>query len=218
MAGGGEDAAPAFGAGFREAFATLCAWRRDVRRFLTDPVPETMLDHLLDMAQLSPSVGNSQPWRWVRVDSPHLRAAVQGSFRACNAEALAGYSDTRAQAYAALKLEGLGEAPVQFAVFCDRATAQGLGLGRRTMPETLDYSVVSSITTFWLAARMFGLGVGWVSILDPKEVGRALAVPAAWHLVAYLCVGWPVEEHADPELERAGWQSRTGIGRDVLRR
>lgn len=207
---------PVFGAEFRESLVRLCAWRRDVRRFKTAPVPEEMVDHLLDVAQLSPSVGNSQPWRWVRVMSPEARRAVQASFRSCNARALAAYSGDRARVYAELKLEGLQQAPVEFAVFCDRATTQGHGLGRATMPETLDHSVVSSIMTFWLAARAFGLGVGWVSIVDPDEIRQALDVSSDWRLIAYLCVGWPLEEHTDPELERLGWQSRTGIGRQVL--
>ncbi len=148
--------------------------------------------------------------------NPEARRAVQDSFRSCNARALATYSGERARVYAELKLEGLQQAPVEFAVFCDRATDQGHSLGRTTMPETLDYSVVASVMTFWLAARAFGLGVGWVSILDPDGVRQSLDVPSDWRLIAYLCVGWPLEEHVDPELERFGWQSRTGIGRHVL--
>ena len=104
---------------------------------------------------------------------------------------------------------------MQLAVFCDRATDQGLGLGCRTMPEMLEYSVAAMVSTFWLAARASGLGVGWVSILDPAEVARVLETPPAWKLVAYLCVGWPEEEHLDPELERHQWQRRTGAGRQV---
>jgi 5,6-dimethylbenzimidazole synthase len=207
---------PLFGPEFREALIKLCAWRRDVRRFDTCPVQEETIDYLLDVAQLSPSVGNSQPWRWVKVESPLARSAVQDSFRTCNARAMATYKGDQAHAYANLKLEGLQQAPVQFAVFCDRATDQGRGLGKATMPEALDYSVVSSIMTFWLAARAFGLGVGWVSILDANDVWQALDVPVEWRLIAYLCVGWPVERHVDPELERLGWQSRTDIGRQVL--
>jgi len=109
-------------------------------------------------------------------------------------------------------------APIQFAVFCDGSTVQGHGLGRATMPEALTYSVVASVMTFWLAARAVGLGVGWVSILDPDALHRALDVPSAWKLVAYLCVGWPVEEHLEPELSKRGWQVRTAAGRAVLRR
>ena len=86
------------------------------------------------------------------------------------------------------------------------------------MPEALNYSVVTMIACFWLAARARGLGVGWVSILDPAQVTRDLAVPEDWRLIAHLCVGWPEEEHEDPELERAGWQARTAASRKVEKR
>ncbi len=160
---------PPFGG---NGWPTLLAWRRDVRRFSDRPVPDALVDELLDLVQLSPSVGNSQPWRWVRVDSLEARIAIRANFRDCNACAQAAQPDAHADAYAALKLEGMDRAPLQLAVFCDKETAQGHGLGQRTMPETAEYSTVSMITTFWLAARAAGLGVGWVSILDPARVGE----------------------------------------------
>lgn len=209
---------PRFTDMFRHDLVRLIAWRRDVRRFRDEPVAPEVIDRLLDVAQLAPSVGNSQPWRWVAVESEAARSAILTSFRRCNAEALQSYTGSRAELYARLKLEGIKTAPVQFAVFSDETTAQGHGLGRLTMPETVNYSVVSSIMTFWLMARSIGLGVGWVSILDPNVVHRALEVPAAWKLVAYLCIGWPAEEHLEPELSRTAWQARTSAGRVVLRR
>ncbi len=140
------------------------------------------------------------------------------NFQACNAAALACYEGERAARYANLKLSGLREAPVHLAVFCDHATDAGAGLGRKTMPEMLDYSVVAAVHTLWLAARAEGLGVGWVSILDPVDVCRALAVPPAWKLVAYLCVGRPLEEHLDPELERHDWQAHIAENDQLHRR
>jgi 5,6-dimethylbenzimidazole synthase len=207
-----------FDCAFRNDLRRLFLWRRDVRRFQRDPVDHSLLDELLDLAQLSPSVGNSQPWRWVSVASAQTRALIQHSFDRCNAKALSGYNGQQAALYARLKLEGLDNSPVQYAVFADHATEQGHRLGQVTMPEALDYSVVSSIMTFWLAARAVGLGVGWVSILDAEEVACALHVPSQWRFIAYLCVGWPVEEHTDPELERCQWQARTTAGRTVLKR
>jgi 5,6-dimethylbenzimidazole synthase len=206
---------PVFDDAFRARLETLVAWRRDVRRFSERAVPPPLIGSLLDLAQLSPSVGNSQPWRWVSVESPARRAAIRAGFLTSNAAALSSQPAERAEAYGMLKLAGLDRAPVQLAVFCDRATEQGLGLGCRTMPEMLEYSVAAMVSTFWLAARASGLGVGWVSILDPAEVARVLETPPAWKLVAYLCVGWPEEEHLDPELERHQWQRRTGAGRQV---
>ncbi len=203
---------PVFDEAFAAQFETLLAWRRDVRRFRSEPVPEALLAHLLTLTELSPSVGHSQPWRWLRVTDAGQRAAAQASFTRCNAEALGDYAGKRARLYASLKLEGLREAPEQFAVFCDHGTEQGHGLGRRTMPEMLDYSVVAAITQFWLAARMHGIGVGWVSILEPEAIAAALGVPPQWKLIAWLCVGYPQEEHADPELIRHGWEIGKGRG------
>ncbi|MEQ8825565.1 MAG: 5,6-dimethylbenzimidazole synthase [Filomicrobium sp.] len=208
---------PTFDAAFQDQLEALFVWRRDVRRFKTEPVPPNLIEDLLRIANLSPSVGNSQPWRWVEVTTPERRQLIQKNFKAANEEAAANYDDASTRAhYLSLKLAGLKESPVQFAVFCDVATSQGRGLGAQTMPETLAYSTVASIQTFWLAARAKGLGLGWVSIIDADTVKRGLDVPESWQLIAYLCVGWPEEEHSDPELVRAGWQSRTAM--QIIRR
>jgi 5,6-dimethylbenzimidazole synthase len=209
---------PAFDDAFLTGFQTLLAWRRDVRRFDPRALPDGLLETLLAQAHMSPSVGNSQPWRFVLVDDPARREAVRGSFLAANADALASYDGERAELYARLKLEGLTVAPVQLAVFCDEGTDQGEGLGRRTMPEMLAYSCVCAVNTLWLATRARGIGLGWVSIIDPAEVAQALDVPGSWRLIAYLCIGYPQEEHDDPELERAGWQARQGLGERLFRR
>ena len=169
---------PVFDEAFRERLTTLIAWRRDVRRFSDRPVPEPLIETLLDIAQLSPSVGNSQPWRWVQVDSAAKRAEIRAIFTSCNDAARLAQPNERARAYASLKLEGLDRAPLQFAIFCDQATGQGFGLGRHTMPEMLEYSTVAMVSTFWLAARAADLGVGWISILDPQKVCRVLDTPS----------------------------------------
>lgn len=190
----------------------LLRWRRDVRRFSREPLEPHLLPAILDAAELAPSVGNSQPWRWVEVRSAEARQSVRDSFTRCNADALGGYTGERAQLYSSLKLAGLDDAPVHLAVFCEHDAEQGHGLGRRTVPETLEYSVVTAISTLWLAARARGVGVGWVSIIEPETVTTALAVPEAWKLVSYLCIGYPAHDSEMPELERVGWQARTTAG------
>lgn len=209
---------PVFGPDFQDTLRALFGWRRDVRHFDPAPFDDDLAELALDAACLAPSVGNAQPWRFVSVDDPVNRVAVADNFARANADALAGYSGERAQLYATLKLSGLRDAPRQFAVFCDDSTTQGSGLGRSTMPETLRYSAVLAVHTFWLTARAYGIGVGWVSILDPVAVTRQLKVPAEWSLVAYLCVGRPLEQSQTPELERRGWQARTAVCRQVLQR
>jgi 5,6-dimethylbenzimidazole synthase len=207
-----------FDAEFREAFRELILWRRDVRRFRRDPVDPSLINSLLDLASHAPSVGYCQPWRFVFVESDDRRKAVRDSFVRANAKALENYLGEERLLYATLKLEGLDAAPVHLAVFADEAAEEGRGLGRRTMPETLRYSVVAAVQTLWLAARAEGLGLGWISILEPEMVSRALDVPDTWTLVAYLCIGWPVEEHLDPELDRHRWQKRLDTTQVIFRR
>jgi 5,6-dimethylbenzimidazole synthase len=188
--------APQFDAAFQADFAELLAWRRDVRHFRSEAPDEATLTELFDLAALAPSVGNCQPTRFVRVDDKARRASIRANFEAANRDALGAYAGERAALYARLKLAGLNDAPIQLAVFCDEATEQGHGLGARTMPEARRYSAVCALHTFWLA--------------------ETLDVPRAWTFIAYLCVGFPREEHLIPELERTGWQRREA--HPVLRR
>jgi 5,6-dimethylbenzimidazole synthase len=207
-----------FDEAFRARLRELLIWRRDVRRFRSEPLPAGTLDRLIETACLAPSVGLSQPWRFVIVDDPARRRAVLEDFKSCNADALRAYADDRAARYVALKLAGIAEAPAQLAVFADTATQIGHSLGRRTMPEMTEYSVVAAVCTMWLAARAEGIGMGWVSILDPVEVGRILDVPATWRFIGYFCLGYPLLEDERPELERAGWERRQHTQTFVWRR
>jgi 5,6-dimethylbenzimidazole synthase len=210
--------AAAFDERFRQQLRDLLVWRRDVRRFLPTPLPADTLDRLIELACLAPSVGLSQPWRFVVVDDPARRAAVRANFLACNNAALAEYDGERAAHYATLKLAGLDEAPLHMAVFADRATPLGSGLGRRTMPEMAEYSSVAAVHTMWLAARAEGLGMGWVSILDPAPLAAILDVPPDWRFIGYFCLGYPSTEDSVPELERAGWERRQSAAGFILRR
>ncbi len=200
--------APRFDEAFRGQLKALFTWRRDVRHFLDTPVSDALIADLLSVAQLSPSVGLSEPWRFVTVDDPARRAAVRASFVSCNAAALAVQSDDRAALYASLKLAGLDQAPCHLAVFAEGEPEQGGGLGRATMPEMVAYSAVMAVHTLWLAASAAGLGVGWVSIIDPQVVTAALDVPPSWQLIGYFCIGYPASEADTPELERLGWEKR----------
>jgi 5,6-dimethylbenzimidazole synthase len=203
---------------FRTRLRDLIAWRRDVRRFRREPLPNGTLEALIELACLAPSVGLSQPWRFVIVENDAARAAIRRNFAACNADALSVQSRERAGHYARLKLAGLEEAPSHLAVFADRSTAQGGGLGRRTMPEMIEYSAVTAVHTIWLAARAQGIGMGWVSILEPKAAAEALQVPADWKFIGYFCLGYPEIDDTVPELEQEGWEKRRLPSSVILKR
>jgi 5,6-dimethylbenzimidazole synthase len=211
-------AAVRFDVGFRARLRDLFRWRRDVRHFRCDPLPRGTLEALFEWACLAPSVGLSQPWRFVTVDDEERRAAIRRNFETCNAKALAGQTSERASLYARLKLAGLAEAPTQFAVFADRSTAQGHGLGRATMPEMIEYSAVAAVHTIWLAARAQDIGMGWVSILDPQAVAAILDVAPDWKFIGYFCLGYADTDDVVPELERSGWERRRRAGSLIIRR
>jgi 5,6-dimethylbenzimidazole synthase len=200
--------APGFDAEFQERLYDLLKWRRDVRRFKRASLPQGTIERLLGVACLSPSVGLSEPWRFVIVEDEARRALIRQCFEECNGDALEMQTPDRAAIYARLKLAGLDDAPCQIAVFSDHSTTQGSGLGRKTMPEVLDYSVAIAIHTLWLAARAEGIGIGWVSILDPSRMAAILDVPKEWRFIGHLCIGYPMQEDDTPALQRQGWEQR----------
>lgn len=195
-----------FGLDEAAVLGDVLKWRRDVRHFRTDPIDEALLGKLQTAMDLAPSVGNSRPWRVIRVKDQALRSKVRSIFDVCNEDAAESYESEVQAAYRALKLAGLDRAPEQLAVFTEIEPVEGRGLGRRTMPETLTYSTVMAIHTLWLAARVQNLGLGWVSILDPKSVEEAFDAPPHWRFTAYLCLGWPEHHSETPLLHASGWQ------------
>jgi len=209
---------PIFDDAFQARLRELFLWRRDVRRFERRPLADGALGGLIEAACLAPSVGLSQPWRFVVVDDPARRAAIVANFRQCNREALDAYEPEQAALYARLKLAGLEAAPCHLAVFADEATSLGQGLGRGTMPEMLRYSVVAAICNLWLAARAEGIGMGWISILDPERARSDLDAPATWRLIGYFCLGYPAREDDTPELEREGWEHRRPTDAFIVQR
>lgn len=190
-----------------DTLLNLLSWRRDVRHFETTPIPNDQIDLLLNAIDLAPSVGNSRPWRFVKVESKDLRDRVYKNFEASNTAAAKTYSEKELQNYNNLKLAGLKEAPLHLAVFTDMNPSLGHGLGRQTMPETLVYSTIIAIHNLWLMARTMNIGVGWVSILNPHELNAMMDVPEVWQFSGYLCLGFPKFEAKKPELHEKSWQT-----------
>ncbi len=181
--------------------------RRDVRgnRFTDRPLEPERVEQLLTAALHAPSVGFSQPWEFVVVNSPIIRQQIRESFDEANAAAQQAFSDRQAE-YTRLKLEGILEAPLNIAVFY--TPSQGPVLGQTSMPEVGLYSVVCAVQNMWLMARALNIGMGWVSILDADRVKRVLGAPESHRLVAYLCLGYTDGFYERPELEMLEWERR----------
>lgn len=193
----------------REAVYRAIYARRDIRRFRADPVPEAVLERVLDAAHHAPSVGFSQPWDFVVVEDDRTKAAVADIAERAIAAAREGYQGARKADFGDLKLEGITDAPVNICVTCDPTRDAPHVLGRNTMQEMDVYSTCLAVQNLWLAARSEGVGVGWVSFLYPHELRDVLDIPHHIRPVAYLCVGYPASGFPDePVLQQEGWRER----------
>jgi 5,6-dimethylbenzimidazole synthase len=152
-----------------------------------------------------------QPSRFIVIRDFAKRRAVHAIFTEANTKAAAIYEGAQRDQYAALKLEGILEAPQNLCIVCDTQNERGHKLGRQTMPETAAYSTVCAVQNLWLAARAEGVGVGWVSILDPIRLRTTLGIPDHILPVAYLCIGYVDQFASEPELERSGWEKRVPL-------
>jgi len=206
----------AFGEPDREALYAVMAGRRDVRRFRPDPVAARTLARVLGAAHTAPSVGHSQPWRFmvVRAAQTRERAAVMADRQRLRQAAL--LAPDAARRLLDLQLEGIREAPVGVVVCCDRRTAPAGVLGRATFPDADVWSCACAIQNLWLAARAEGLGLGWVTLFDPDELAALLGLPDGVVTLGWLCLGWPDERPPEPGLQRAGWSRRLPLDEVVL--
>jgi 5,6-dimethylbenzimidazole synthase len=192
----------------------VLAARRDMRHFLSVPIDEGLLARLLGAAHLAPSVGFMQPWRFIRVRDAALRESIGAlveAERIATGRALGEQEDE----FMRLKVEGIRE--------CGEVLVTALAdgrerhvFGRRTMPEMDLASVACAIQNMWLAARAEGIGMGWVSLFDPKAMRALLRMPEGSKPVAVLCLGHVREFYPRPMLEIENWAQRADLKKLVF--
>ncbi len=191
--------------------------RRDIRRFRPDPVPADVLTAVLAAGHRAPSVGHSQPWRFVVVTEAATRDAAALMADRSRLRQAAGMAEESARALLDLRLEGIREAPLGVVVACDRRTPAAGVLGRASFPDADLWSCAAAIENIWLTARAHGLGLGWVTLFEPTELADLLGLPDGVETLGWLCLGWPDERPPDPGLERAGWSRRLPLEQVVMR-
>src|SRR5580693_9147567 len=191
------------------AFYQVASARRDIRNgFRPDPVDDDALTRILAAAHQAPSVGLSQPWDFLILRDREVREGVRRLALAQRDDFAASLPWARALAFRRLKVEAIVESPINVVVTCDSTRGGRHVLGRHAQPQVAEYSAVCAVQNFWLAARAEGLGVGWVSFFDERELAAALGLPAHLEVVAYLCVGHVTEFPPAPELVLSGWARR----------
>lgn len=189
-----------------ESFYRLAGARRDIRNgFLPDPVEDDVLVRVLAAAHQAPSVGLSQPWDFLILRDRPIRERVHQLAQAQRDAFAAALPWGRAMSFSKLKVEAILESPVNIVITCDPTRGGRHVLGRHAQPRVAEYSAVCAVQNLWLAARAEGLGAGWVSFFDERELAEALELPAHLRVVAYLCVGHVDEFPPAPELVMSGW-------------
>jgi nicotinate-nucleotide--dimethylbenzimidazole phosphoribosyltransferase len=203
------DRAPAYDQEALDAVYRVIHERRDVRNdFLPDEVPTETLTRILEAAHTAPSVGFSQPWDFLVIRDEAMRRSVHDLAVRQRRAYAASLPKARARAFAALKIEAILETPVNIVVTCDPTRGGRHTLGRYTQPMMAPFSSCLAVENLWLAARAEGLGVGWVSFFDERELAAVLDLPDHLQVVAYLCVGYVKSFPQEPELAGAGWAKR----------
>jgi 5,6-dimethylbenzimidazole synthase len=193
----------------RSAVYKAIMLRRDIRRqFEPTPIPQDVLVRILSAAHHAGSVGFMQPWDFILVENRETRQRVRDSFLLERDRSAQFYEGERKELYLSLKLEGILESALNLCVTCDRTRGGPHVLGRSTILETDLYSTCCAVQNLWLASRAEGIGVGWVSILDPQQLSIILRLPDHVVPVAYLCLGYVREFPDSPELQHAGWRQR----------
>ncbi|MEV5440463.1 nicotinate-nucleotide--dimethylbenzimidazole phosphoribosyltransferase [Streptomyces sp. NPDC052682] len=202
-------AAPPYADAEREAVLKVMRERRDIRNgFRSDPIPHEVLLRVLEAAHTAPSVGHSQPWDFVVIRSAETRRTMHELAMRQREAYAKSLPKGRAKQFKELKIEAILDTPVNIVVTADPTRGGRHTLGRHTQPQMAPYSAALAVENLWLAARAEGLGVGWVSFFDEREMVRALGLPEHLEVIAYLCVGYVDEFPDEPELMQAGWSKR----------
>lgn len=201
--------APGYDDAEREAVLRVMRERRDIRNgFRSDPIPHEVLLRVLEAAHTAPSVGHSQPWDFVVIRSAETRRTMHELAQRQRDAYAKSLPKGRAKQFKELKIEAILDTPVNIVVTADPTRGGRHTLGRHTQPQMAPYSSALAVENLWLAARAEGLGVGWVSFFDEREMVRSLGLPEHLEVVAYLCVGYVDEFPEEPELMQAGWSKR----------
>ncbi|HEY3665481.1 MAG TPA: nicotinate-nucleotide--dimethylbenzimidazole phosphoribosyltransferase [Polyangiaceae bacterium] len=202
----------AFSDDARRAVYECIALRRDIRHFRTGTtVDSAVLSRILAAAHQAPSVGLSQPWGFVVVRDEAVRARIRSSFLNCREAEASRFPAERREAYLAHKLEGICEAALNLCVAVDLRDRGEAILGTTVQPEAVRASACCAVQNLWLAARAEGIGVGWVSIVEPAVLRAELALPPGVEPVAYLCLGEPLAFRRRPMLEETGWRAAVSL-------
>jgi nitroreductase len=156
-----------------EALLALLKGRRSIRRYRPDPVPDEMVEQLLEAGRWAPSASNRQPWAFIVIRDEAIRCQV-----------------AQHAAFYFIKWAHVGEAPLLI-VLCGDARNPAY---RRYLHE--DIGLAGS--QIMLQAKALGLGTCWIGALDRKAIAGILKLPDHLEILGLLTVGFPAEDPPPP--------------------
>ncbi|MBD0378974.1 5,6-dimethylbenzimidazole synthase [Paenibacillus sedimenti] len=195
----------------KDALYRIIHARRDIRTFLTTPIPEEIVKHLLEAAHHGPSVGYMQPWSFILVTKDTIKERLAWAADKERRALAIHYEDDRQDQFLGLKIEGIKQAPLTICVTCDPTRGGSHVLGRNSIPETDVLSTACAIQNMWLAACAEGLALGWVSFYKKADIRNILGIPPHIDPVALLSIGYTDHYPSKPILETANWEKRRSL-------
>lgn len=157
--------------------------RRSVRSYKRDPVPQDIMQQMLDALRLAPSACNYQPWKFVVVTDADVKAKLA---EACHGQHF------------------IAEAPVAI-VGCGFPQKAYGGMGGSG--NSVDVDLAIALDHLTLAAVEQGLGTCWIGAFREEQVKLLLDVPADVKVVAITPLGYP----ADPKAFRPAEGKRKSL-------
>lgn len=182
-----------------ENLQTFLRTRRSIRRFKTDPVPDSVLRDILHTATYAPSAHNRQPWRFiVLTDSSakkHLSDAMAEEFqRDLEKDNLTAEEIAKKVARSKERITG---APVVIILCVDMSEMDNYPDERRRKAEYIIgiQSAANAGMQLLLAAHAEGLGGVWVCspMFAQETVQEALNISKMWEPQAMFLIGYPLE-------------------------
>jgi 5,6-dimethylbenzimidazole synthase len=189
--------------------------RRDVRGddFLDKQIPKKDIELILKAAISAPSVGYSQPWKFILIEDENIKKEIYNNFENENNKAKKIFESSKV--YKNLKLEGIKESPLNIAVLYEEVDEDILGM--TSMSKMGEYSVVCAVQNMWLMARSLNIGLGWVSILDEEKLLKTIKAPNKHKLIAYLCLGYVEKFKNEPELKTLNWKEEKTLKECIIK-
>ena len=187
--------------------------RRDIRgnNFTRKKVKNKKLNKIIRAGLNAPSVGFSQPWKFIIIENKKIRNKIFNNFNNEYNKSKKYFKNR--PIYNSLKLEGIKETQTNIAIYYKKSNKKILG--QTTQEKMGEYSVVCAIQNMWLMARSLNIGIGWVSILNPKKINKILKVPKNYKLIGYLCVGYSKKFLDTPELETIKWKKKKNLKKTI---